>query len=250
MSLARVRRLERYCSWPRGISKAIMGELTAADFRRQTPQPEVVTLDLTPLSSTTEPTMGEEAAQALDQDPDINLPATIDYDVPEPIKIPPALRPFVPTAEFRPAKLTSRTELMAQLTTNLPRNDIGLPLTLYRPDLLDYTLFNRVEEIQESIDALQEHLDAARVHLDYYEGYPALPDGNPVWGIFFDWESTADHDLFLRYLELPGARQLSFLVTTHTPLQRVQELFHANYWSIRAQASDQFAVIHHQRLRE
>jgi hypothetical protein len=182
--------------------------------------------------------------QTYNQTPD---PLDIQQELIAPPKLVPLqLRPFVAQPDLPAPLVASRSELLAILTANIPRNEYSLPTMIYRPDLLDHTMFQDVDE--SKFDQLLEFLAAATIPLAYYEGYPALPDGSPLWAQFEEWESREDYALFEKYSMLPGARQLALL--TGLPTKQSHELFHNYYWGIRAQASDAFAVAHAQRMRE
>jgi hypothetical protein len=182
------------------------------------------------------------------------------------LKVPIALRNVDLSA------ITSQASLLAVLTHNLPRNEYNLPKILYRPDILDYTIFQLpprpldpaaptctsfhggekrdpegTDSAQEQrFQLMQELLDASTIVLDYHEGYPSY-QGSPIWSQF-PWESTQDYDMFRTYLNLPGARQLSLIGIDAR--QMASELFHVNYWGLRCLASDTFAVVHYKRMRE
>lgn len=161
------------------------------------------------------------------------------------------------------SRISSRSELVCALTHNLPRNDYNMPKLIYRPDLLDPSIFHTsdptpsavpdlpiphaIAEDTNKFQAMQDLLDASTIILNYYEGFPALSNGKPIWDKF-DWESPTDFSHFKQYLALPGARTASLL----SPDAQLcfSELFHVNYWAIRCLASDTFAVIHYQRMRE
>jgi hypothetical protein len=207
------------------------------------------------------------------------------------LKIPIALRNVDLNA------ITSKVSLLAVLTHNLPRNEYNMPKILYRPDILDYTVFRlnpdpetekpdppeqsdqppaqpdqptaqstpvtskslvpttptctdisrREKDPREAAyQLMQELLDASTIILDYHEGYPSYLS-SPVWKQF-PWESQQEYDLFQKYLELPGARQIALLGDNDS--KTAGELFHLNYWGLRCLASDTFAVVHYKRMRE
>lgn len=240
---------------------------------------------------------GSPEAQALQTKPIAVVTAEVSGDTPKvynaveilpPVKssprVPPALRGIDVTL------LQSRAQLVQALTKTLPMNEYNLPAHIYRPDILDYTLFAEVNEavtpevhnaveatdeapepsaihttttttdprgscdsgptVADSSDryeAMQDMLVSSTIVLQYHEGYPALPNGKPLWDRF-DFEALEEFELFKQYLEQPGARQLALIVGAKH--QDVQELFHLHYWSLRCLASDAFAVAHYQRLRE
>lgn len=150
-------------------------------------------------------------------------------------------------------KLQSRAQLVQALTQTLPMNEYNLPKFIYRPDLLDYTLFQSALEItdeqlaRERFLAMQDMLASATIELRYHEGYPSFENGRPFWDQF-DCESLEEYELFKSYREQPGARQLGLV----GPLSGLDmtELFHLHYWGLRCLAHDSFAIAHFQRLRE
>lgn len=146
--------------------------------------------------------------------------------------------------------IQSRAELMIALNSRLPLNEYNLPKFIYRPDLLDYTLFNQEattnEEDRDRFIAMQDALNASTIVLQYHEGYPSLPSGKTFWSQF-DYESVDEFALFEQYLKIPGARQLALL---GCDLETAQSCFHMHYWGLRCLAHDTFAVAHYQRLRE
>lgn len=156
--------------------------------------------------------------------------------------------------------ISSRAELMAALTLGLPLNEYQMPKFIYRPDLLDPSLFcgNPADsDNQESrYREMQDCLTAAIIHLNYSEGYAAFEDGRPIWDQMHPFEDGASYSTFLQYIQLPGARQLSLLPSHSTtyydssPEMRGALLLHTNYWGLRAKAHDIFAVVHAQRMRE
>jgi hypothetical protein len=212
-------------------------QLTLEHFQRPL-NVETVTLDAPK-------TAQQEVLPPLPKGVEDVLNPPVDIQAP-PVIVPQVLRAFVPQPDLPAAKVSSRAELLALLTASIPRNEYGLPTIIYRPDLLDHTMFQDVTE--EKFDQLLDFLAAATIPITYYEGYPALPNGQPLWAQFTEFESAEDHALFEKYLLLPGARQLALL--TGLPTERGNALFHQYYWGLRAQASDAFAVAHYQRMRE
>lgn len=160
------------------------------------------------------------------------------------VPVPLALRPFVGTPEQPAPRLYSRAELLCILTMHLPLNDYKLPTLLYRPDLLDHNMFNDIRE--KEYQKVLAFLETAEVTVTYHEGYPSI-QGSPIW-MQLPWEGVPDYQLFQKYLDLPGARQLHLLGGEAGA--RAAALFHTNYWNLRVQASDSFAVAHFQRMRE
>lgn len=178
------------------------------------------------------------------------------------------LSPVVPQQQVRVptalrginlAKITGRNELICALTHNLPRNEFNMPRLLYRPDILDPSVFRLSESVQaqggvavdehaiSKFQAMQDLLDASTIMLQYHEGYPALPNNQPFWAKF-DWESPVEYDAFTAYMKLPGGRSSALLSPAYQDL--FAQLFHTNYWGIRCIANDTFAVVHYQRMRE
>lgn len=220
-----------------------MGQIEDLDvFRRPVPVVETVSLPETGLSVFDDPCRVREG--------DILSPSESKIEA----KLPAALR----GVDLN--KIMTRADLMAALTIGLPLNEYQMPKFLYRPDLLDVSLFSGVPAESADQDAryreMQESLQAAILPLVYHEGYAAFENGSPIWAQMQPFEGEDDFAVFQSYLELPGARQLALLpLHTTTPYNspasgRVPGLFHANYWALRAKASDVFAVVHAQRMRE
>lgn len=151
--------------------------------------------------------------------------------------------------ELRGVNPFSRIELLIQLQNNIVLNEFGLPNYLYKPDLLDFTLFQPDENVLPN--TLMEYLAAAQIQLYYHEGFPSLLDGTPLWGKL-PFEAAIDFHLFQQYLKLPGARQLAATPTTSGAhnISYLTSIYHLNYWKWRAAAHDALAIAHYQRQRE
>lgn len=148
--------------------------------------------------------------------------------------------------------ILSRVSLFEKLTGQIPLNEYGLPILLYRADLIpsDYTSLSPEEQ--------NSYLQAASVDINYNEGFPTFVGGLPIWGQM-ECESPTDYDLFRQYLGLAdsrGYRQLAELQmepgikNTSISLKELRELFTYNAWSIRAKAKDLFEAAAFRKLRE
>jgi hypothetical protein len=148
-------------------------------------------------------------------------------------------------------QIKSRAELMWAITQNLPLNEYQLPKLIFRPDLLDYNLFCDVSDEAVDLDVhfqeMQDALDVATIQLQYTEGFPALPDGAPLWSQF-SFEDKQAFDAFTAYVLQPGARQTAKLMDW--PQDTIQKWFHENYWALRAKCYDMMHAIHNAKVRE
>ena len=164
------------------------------------------------------------------------------------------------------ASINSTWQLVAQLTANIPLNEYNLPIYVYRPDMLDYGQIVRTLQstptttgparsavaeaylpaAKMDVLELEAHIDAAMLHLGYAEGFPTMPTGTPFWQQL-DFEPRECYDMFIAYLELGGARQLSSMIGY--PLELLQECFNLYYWSYRVKAFDLYRVAHHQKKK-
>lgn len=159
-----------------------------------------------------------------------------------------------PLRHIQYSQITSRSTLIEQLLKTIPLNECGLPLYLYRPDLLDYTQFQSLPS-QETVSDLQESLLSAMVHISYAQGFPSLSNGEPLWAQF-DWESIENYIQFTEYLEQEGIRSLHTLreASTHmsvltTSTSEFYEVFTLYSWAFRARAFDLYQTAHKQRKR-
>ncbi len=148
--------------------------------------------------------------------------------------------------------ISPKAQLVRDLFAKIPKNTLGLPEGIYRPDLLPNTLPNtsrsstRVPPCQpltldnESEEVLGEllevdgsdadsklvlqvaeptiedkYLKAAYVPISYAEGFPVLPEGRPFW-LQMAFEPSDAYQAFEEYLAQGnnGARQL-FLLEGH-----------------------------------
>lgn len=145
--------------------------------------------------------------------------------------------------------IESRVDLMEQLNTRLPLNDMELPDFLYRPDLLDYTAFTRLGtqgDLRSDSDVLgaMDLLKAAEVRLYYNEGFPTLKGGTPLW-FQLPYETAKAYAAFERYISLSGVRRLIDLAPIRP--EESTEWFHLYVWDLRVKAFDLFVVAHHRK---
>ena len=160
----------------------------------------------------------------------------------------PSLVPYSPFS-LRGARITdikSRSDLVRELTKQIPVNEYGLPTYYYRPDLLDWTILCSSMERGDAT-FVDEMLQSAILPIWYTEGYPTIHKNTPVWGQM-EWESKEAHQVFLQYADQAGIRTLHSIISTAPDL--VDEYFHLNYWASRASSLDMFKAAHHARLRE
>lgn len=141
--------------------------------------------------------------------------------------------------------IETRTQLMQELTKNLPTNELGLPLFIYRPDILNVALIQECDGTDYS--PINDMLSAATVKLTYDQGFPTVSNGDPLWSRL-QHETVEGFAAFLQYLEQPGARKTS--AVNHVAPELVMEWYHQSYWAIRARAYDLYRVAHHTRMRE
>lgn len=159
-------------------------------------------------------------------------------------------------------------QLIKQLALTIPRNELNLPVYIYRTDMLDAEyVFNGLERILTSTTAgststtvpasgalslgassqeISDSINAARVVLDYKEGYPSTPDGAPLWQQLA-FETPDAFDAFVQYLDLEGVRTLASLISY--PMSMLQEWYHVNYWQIRIEAFDAYKLVHSRRQK-
>lgn len=155
--------------------------------------------------------------------------------------------------------ITSRSDLIAALTLNLPLNELHLPRLIYRADLLDWRLFVMPEELLSSpqhtllgeaerrYSEMENYLSASTIHLSYAEGFPALPDGTPLWAKL-PHEPSDHYASFTDYCVQPGMRQVARL--QGRPTETYLQWFHEDYWAIRAKCYDMVGSIHAAKQRE
>jgi len=150
----------------------------------------------------------------------------------------------------------TRADLLRELTQRLPINDFGLPRIIYRADLLDPQVFQDHQypegskELSDQYFDMQNFLDVSTIHLDYSQGFPALPDGTPLWARLPN-EPAEHFAAFTDYCTQPGTRQLHKLtISPLQPLSALLEWFHEDYWSIRAKCYDLSHAVYQAKLRE
>ena len=125
-------------------------------------------------------------------------------------------------------------QAVRDLTAILPKNDMGLPVGIYRTDLLPFhsyippkkqnssgngnliTIGTDVQPVSDPMPAPEQNgdieerrvagfpirqLEQAFVWLQYDEGFPALQDGRPFWDRL-DFEPNEAYQAFQRYLTM------------------------------------------------
>ena len=86
-------------------------------------------------------------------------------------------------------------DIIANLTKSLPKNDLGMPLYLYRADLFPEDFASYDHDQQERIKK------ACAVHLNFDEGFPTQDTGALLWDRL-PFEGASDHSVFRQYLEM------------------------------------------------
>lgn len=132
---------------------------------------------------------------------------------------------------------SGRTALMEHLASDIPTNEFGLPVGIYRMDLLPE-------------EPSKEELRNAFVPLSYHEGFPSLPTGDPLWACL-PHEPPEAFQLFDAYLRLPsvvsGVRSVHTLRARATELAIPQHLvegekvflyYFGYFWDFRVRAYD------------
>jgi hypothetical protein len=149
----------------------------------------------------------------------------------------------------------------------LPLNHLGLPDSIYRPDLLPSEI-----PVQASDDELRHLFSYAASSISYSEGFPTQENGLPFWSQlpFEPPDSFKDFESYIRlgrisYDQMPrdmyadpneedpratGTRQLHLLETDDHPLSALRESFTYYYWPYRAKAYDLYKAAAGQRTRE
>lgn len=169
--------------------------------------------------------------------------------------------------KLNPKKLNRTWQLIQQLNESIPLNKYGLPIYVYRPDMLDVHMFaNAITGYQSqnttaassgssaddgpnivyNITDCEECLEAATIELTYDEGFPVTPNGHLFWRKL-EFESDEAYSAFVDFLEMGGARQISDMVGYK--LDDLREYYHLYYWQWRVKAFDLYQIAHHQKLK-
>lgn len=155
------------------------------------------------------------------------------------------------------AQQLTRGMIMRKLNDRLPTNELGLPLYIYRTDMISVELFSPQTTEQERMEVQS----AASVTLDYFEGYPVQPNGDAFWSKL-EFEPGPDYKIFSDYLgivthEEDSGRLIAPVRTfeaisqyTGLPQKELIEKSNLYYWGYRAKAFDMFNVTCHQKQRE
>ena len=155
------------------------------------------------------------------------------------------------------APVNLRAETMKKIVNNLPLNDLGLPIFIYRSDMIPPDFFDDYGDERDRMRLL----DVAAIHLDYMNGSPNLTNGLPIWSQL-PFEGIQEFQLFLRYLGTVMLNQDSGNIVA--PLRTLEamanesgqsaeylrELSVSYYWSYRARAHDLFMVASYHKQRE
>ena len=117
------------------------------------------------------------------------------------------------------------------------------------PEVVDPTTAEDQHLQRVGVDLMQ--FRHAFVPIVFAEGFPAFPDGRPIW-LRTDYEPEDVHRLFEQYLMMgqAGVRQL-YLLEDLGPykLHQLQEFFHLYSWSVRMKAHDIFRVAEFQAIQ-
>lgn len=162
-------------------------------------------------------------------------------------------------ATIEPLELTpqlSRIATFEKAVAQLPHNEYGLPVFIYRADVIPANLYDLDEDDKRQI------LQNAAIQISYREGYPTFETGIPMWGQM-EWEASLEYEAFEVFLSLSNSKgyrqliQLEFELRSlpqfrEAPpdLAQLREMFTYNYWAQRAKAHDLFMVAAHKKLRE
>lgn len=142
----------------------------------------------------------------------------------------------------------SRLHTIQQINKSIPKNNYGMPAFIYRADLIP----TDIDQLSGS--EREEALVNATIDIQYTEGFPALPNGTPLWGQL-PFEDTTAYDLFRQYMELAekyGVRRLDLLNADRPNFSRetLIEYHTYYYWAGRCKALDLFEVAAAQKMRE
>lgn len=154
----------------------------------------------------------------------------------------------------------SREDAFRQACQGTPTNDYGLPVFIYRPDLVPADIFQRSEDDRLGV------LQSAMIDIIYDEGFPTFSDGTAFWSCM-PFEPDDAYAAFKVYLEMgdkTGVRRLEDLYfdldamngTSATSLldgaarKAIKDNFVFYNWAARCKAYDLFRVAAHHKLRE
>lgn len=174
-------------------------------------------------------------------------------------------------------------QFLEQLNRHIPINDFSLPVFIYRPDLLDHELFvevfaqNSAENAEngqlllgfelkssqngqngqnnqestsfgslERIAEAESMIEASIIPLSYDNGYPCLPNGDPLW-TRLEFEPVIAFQGFMQFLELTGARRIDELITVQPDDKREWSTLYL--WRERAKAFDLYKLANHQKVK-
>lgn len=201
-----------------------------------------------------EPVSSALSGEILESEPNTNLPilaadCRLREEEAEERKKSGFLTPaFNPLLKLDPKRVNTRRDILEQLNALIPQNDYGLPIFIYRADLLhpqDFLCLSDTSD-QEGFRLLQDRVNASMVTISYHQGFPVLPNGQPFWQCL-DYEPQEAHQAFLAYLELGAARQLHALESWKMDV--LLDFYHVYYWGPRIQAFELYRVAQHQRIK-
>lgn len=158
-------------------------------------------------------------------------------------------------SELRSIELT-RDAAFRQVTSAAPTNDYGLPVFIYRPDLVPQNI-NQLDD-SERMDILI----GATIDIIYDEGFPTFIDGTAFWSQM-SFEPDDAYTQFKAYLEqgnTQGIRRLEDLfhsdgnedaaLLNGATRAGIKDAFIYYNWVARCKAYDLFKVAAHHKLRE
>ena len=145
---------------------------------------------------------------------------------------------------------SGRLQFLEKLTAELPTNEFGLPLGIYRLDLIPN-------------EPTREELRNAFVPLTYNEGFPAFADGRPLWS-HLPFEPAEAFQAFDGYLRLPlytgsGSRSLFDLTANANDLgipnniiepEALQHFYFGYFWDYRVKAYDMWSTASRRKAQE
>jgi len=145
---------------------------------------------------------------------------------------------------------SGRLELLEKLASELPTNEFGLPLGIYRLDLVPE-------------EPTTEELRNAFVPLTYNEGFPSFADGRALWA-HLPYEPPEAFQVFDAYLRLPlhtggGTRSLFDLTANARALgipsntvepETLQHYYFGYFWDYRVKAYDLWSAASRRKAQE
>lgn len=159
------------------------------------------------------------------------------------------------TPHSRDITQMSRVDVFRDIANKIPRNDYGLPIFLYRPDLIAEDLPYLSPEDQSDV------LATATVDIHYLEGFPTFSNSTSLWSQM-EYEPPAAFRAFQAYLlqgETQGIRRLEMLaqdpavqgvMPNGMDTSLLMEFHSYFFWGARCKAHDLFQQAAAQKMRE